>query len=351
MTTTADSEKFAALLAARSYQGIARLLLDSELSSTDVDVHSLMSDPFGTLDEHPHLVVAYEMAAGDNCSVAGYFRETSNPPALIVHPSGTIRRDAFTILHEYGHYVQMAHSDWADVLLMLGDTAEYVRINEKVADEFASEVLMPTAILPLNPAEITARQLRDAYESQSYASRSALAYRCVSRAQPGIRLMVAVLADYGDSIIFGQTSGDLMVPGRGVSQQAIRELIRRALDSDSGLAYEQSRAEVVARSGWTQTDLRFEAAVDDDGFAFVVARPTQRFRATGWTKETFICPNPSCDSQFVFDESLVRCSGCHEWRCPDCNECSCRLTARPVCNECFMQLSPAEASGEAVHDC
>lgn len=344
-------QTFAGLLAARSYTEIARRLLDLELESNGMELASLMDDPFGALEEHPGIEVAYEPATGDNCSVAGYFRETTDPPTLVVHPSGTIRRDAFTVLHEYGHYVQLVHEDWANVLLMKVDAAEYVQINEKIADEFASEVLMPASILPMDPAAITARQLREHYESQSFASRSALAYRCVAGAQAGTRLMVIVLADLGSSIIFGHASGDLMTPARGVGQLALQGLVRRATESDSGLAFEQSHAQIVARSGWIQTDLKFDAAVDDDGYAFVVGRPAQRFGAAGWVKESFICSNPSCESQFDIDESLVRCRKCGEWRCPDCNECSCRLSSRPTCPECFVQLSPAEATGDAVHDC
>lgn len=348
---SSQSQTFAELLAASSYREIARRLLDLELDSTGVELASLTDDPFGTLDEHPGIEVAYETATGDNCSVAGYFRETTDPPTLVVHPSGTIRRDAFTILHEYGHFVQLVHEDWANVLLMKEDSAEYVRINEKIADEFASEVLMPASILPLDPAAITARQLREHYENQDFASRSALAYRCVAGAQPGTRLIVIVLADFGSSIIFAQTSGDLMTPGRGVGQLALQDLVHRASETDSGLAFEQSHAQIVARSGWIQTDLKFEAAVDGEGYAFIVGRPAQRFKATGWVKESFRCCNPSCESHVDIDGSLVECSKCREWRCPECNECSCRLSSRPVCPECYMQLSPAEVTGDAVHDC
>lgn len=342
---------FEQLLAARSFAEIAALLLSLELESGYVSREDLRDDPFGSLTDHPGLEVLFEPQVESDCSVAGYFRETSVPPALIVHPSGAYRRDIFTILHEYGHYVQAAHSVWSDIPLMLPSVSEATLIGETVADEFASELLLPAATFGVDPADVTARELRDIFECQHNASRSAIAYRAVSRAQPGSRLMIAVLANWGEEVLFARSEGDLMAPGRGVDQPALRALALQAKDSPSMTAYVSSGAEIIARSGWKQSDFRLEIATDYDGYAFAIGRPARRFGASTWSKGTFDCSRPACEAQFEVNEQLHKCSRCDEWRCPECKECECGPLVHSVCDLCYMRLSPAEVSGAVPHEC
>lgn len=103
---------FADLLDRGLYNEIATRLLYDEIASGKIDETELSEDPFVALDKHPDLVVRYESLKLDSCSVAGYFREDSTPPELIVHPSKNVRRDFFTVLHEYGHYAQLASGIW-----------------------------------------------------------------------------------------------------------------------------------------------------------------------------------------------------------------------------------------------
>lgn len=345
------SSRFESLLTTHSYAEIALLLLALETEQGYVRREDLRDDPFGTLEEHPGLEVLYEAQTAPSCSVAGYFRESSKPPALIVHPSGAYRRDAFTVLHEYGHYVQMAHSEWADVLLMLPDQRQAFLAGERVADEFASEVLLPASTLGIDPADVTARQLRETFDQSRYASRSALAYRVVSRAQPRDRLMIAVVADWGKEVLFARSIGDLMPPARGVDQPSLRALGMRARDSSSGAAYGDPTMKILAKSGWRQSEIRLEMATDADGYAFVVGRPSRRFGTTAWSRNVLECNNPACEETFQVSDALFKCRKCEEWRCPECGECSCPPSASDICPSCFMQRTPAEIAGAILHDC
>lgn len=345
------SSRFESLIAAHSYAEIADLLLALEMEQGYVDREDLRDDPFWALEGHPGLEVLHEVQTEPTCSVAGYFRESSRPPALIVHPSGAYRRDAFTVLHEYGHYVQMAHAEWADVLLMLPDQRQAFRAGERVADEFASEVLLPAATLGIDPADVTARQLCEAFDQNRHASRSALAYRVVSRAQPRERLMIAVVADWGREVLFARSIGDLMAPGRGVEQPSLRALAIRARESLSGVAYGDPTGKILAKSGWGQSDIRLEVATDPDGYAFVVGRPSRRFGTTAWSRSVLECSNPACEETFQISDALVKCRKCEEWRCPECGECSCPHSASDICPSCFMQRSPAEIAGAILHEC
>lgn len=344
------AERLGALLDAGAYGDIASELLHLELEHGYCSRGELTDSPFEALKLHPGLEVVYGAYGAPNCSVAGYFRASSSPPALVVHPSGTYRRDSFTVLHEYGHYVQMAHTEWTDVWLML-PTSQQTKVGERVADAFASEVLLPSATMDLDAQTVTASQLRSEFARVGCASRSALAFRVAAAAGPAERLMVAVLAEWGEEVLFAKSVGDLMAPRRGAVQPALRTLAMQARDSDGGIAYGDPSSWIVARSGWSQSDLSLEVAVDQDGYAFVVARPTYRYAPTTWARQIGECSNPACGATYEVDEGARDCPKCDGWKCPDCGECDCAIAQATFCPSCSLQYSLAEREDLSRHEC
>lgn len=350
MTEPDCAQQLATYLDAGAYSDIACTLLQLELDHGYCSRGALTASPFDALEHHPGVEVVYGSPSSPDCSVAGYFRASSSPPALVVHPSGSYRRDSFTVLHEYGHYVQMAHTAWTDVWLML-PTSQQTKVGERVADAFAAEVLLPSASFEVEPITVTASQLRGVFARSGCASRSAIAYRVLAAAGPADRLMVAVLAEWGAEVLFAGSVGDLMAPRRGAVQPTLRTLALSARDTDNGIAYGDPTSFIMARSGWCQSDVKLEVATDSDGFAFAVARPTYRYAPTTWTKQNLECSNPACGATYEASDSVRHCSTCEEWKCPDCGECACALAETTFCPLCSLQYSVAERDDPSIHEC
>lgn len=117
----------------------------------------------------------------DGCSVFGYYEHRTHEPSVIhVHPSATFARDSFTILHELGHHVQRQHADWMDVRFEVSRTLGTLW-EERVADAFAAELLMPKDIFGSDTSILSARSLSDMH-SRTLASRAAVAMRALELA-------------------------------------------------------------------------------------------------------------------------------------------------------------------------
>lgn len=350
--TTADSPiSFHELRLNGRYTEIAARLLELELDLHQFRREDLVTDPFNALNEHPFVSVNHEVVQQQNCSVAGYFREHSDPPTLVIHPSGYFRRDAFTLLHEYGHYLQGAHGEWADILLMLPETEMRI-LGEKVADAIASEVLLPSFTLPLDQREITASLLRSIFEEQSTASRSAVACKALAQTDSNARLMVAVVADDGRSVIFAQSRGDIMTPACGIEQPAFHRLALRASESSSMSAVARNEeSSIRAKSIWKQSGLQLELALDLEGYGFIVGRPEHRFQATSWERVVLECSSAACGETFSPDESAGRCPKCEDWICSECRTCGCEISKSSICKNCQQQLAPGEVAGLFEHEC
>lgn len=333
------------------YSAIARWLIDQDRRVHNISLSELSRDPFAQLDAHPSLEVIFEEQRAYGCSVAGYFRENSVPPALVVHPSGAYRRDAFTLLHEYGHYLQLAHSEWTDILYMRPDARGTKHTGERVADHVASEVLLPRSTLSFESDLVSARELRDLYLGNTTASRSAIAHRVAASAGPASRIMVAVLGEWGQEVLFARSTGDLMAPGRGIEQPDLEKLIRRAAESDSGTALSFGDPAIVARSGWQQSDLRVEVAVDADGYAFAIGRAAKRYGPTWWSKDQSECGNESCGALFSVAPGSARCSRCDDFHCPECGTCDSPSLQEHTCPQCRMLLSSSELADPGSHEC
>jgi len=342
------------LLERGQYSEIARRLLNHEIENEHIELSELRENPFVALERHPNLRVVYESTTGAECSVAGYFRADTDPAELVVNSSGLHRRDSFTVLHEYGHYVQAAHPEWPDTLHMQENKFQD-SINERVADEFAAEVLFPASTLVLDPSTISAIEVREAFIEHPSASRSALVHRIVSLAHDSDDLMIAVITDNGSSILLAKSTGNLMSPARDIDQPSLRNLAKDASRSSSKNARGNSTHNFLkARSGVKQTNIRLEVALDNNGYGFAVARRATRFGTPRWTGRPVkkgLCSNPSCDQYFEIRESLRECSKCREWSCPYCLTCHCDPTTLDFCNTCGSQLTPGEKSGIAEHEC
>lgn len=337
---------YQSLINARSYRRIAKQLLLLERERGALDLAAMANDPDSAIAASSELEIEYDLSPRDGCSVFGYYRHRPGQPSLIViHPSLTTERDTFTLLHEVGHHVQRQHLEWANTRYRLPELTG-ARLEEKVADAIAAELLLPDE---LGFSHLDATHLAEMY-AMSRASRSAIAMRAVDIA--GDESAVVAVVDHRGMVIFARACGnDLFAPARGRIQPDLADLVERAFTS--GGAIEAEFRGVVTTSGWAQSDVIAQVAMDyTQAYAFVVIRPTQRFgRVPSWDRFEHECSNEACGLVFVVDEQVTRCVDCGDPKCPDCNRCACEPALGGVCENCFMALSIAEQAGQVEHEC
>lgn len=344
-------ERFQELLRTNDLTEVARRIVDYDVSLAHVNHEQLREDAFKALDGHPGVDIELDDNIVSNCSVAGYLREDSQPPKIVVYPSGTYTRDTFTVLHEYGHYLQLAHLEWSDVLNM--QPRQYQEsLDERVADEIAAQILLGDVQLSYEEQHISARKLRDIYESHPSASRSAIAYRVISESDITNDVMVAVFGDWGRDIIFSRARGESMALGRHVEQPTIHRLVEDANINPDRVAFGTAADRFFAKSGRSQSGHKIELVLDEDGYGFVVARRATKFGIPEWNSpRSYSCNNPACDKIYSQESSQRRCGPCKEWACPECDTCGCEEASQTTCSLCYVVLTPGETSGIVEHEC
>lgn len=347
-----SEDEFRALIQAKNYRQIAIKLVALEAGRGIFDIDALRDDPESTVTGNDEITVEYDMSPRDGCSVFGYYRHvTAGQSIILVHPSLTSERDRFTILHELGHHVQRQHRAWANVRYSL-PTEVGARLEERVADAFAAEVLIPANMVSPDSTWLSARTLAEVYVKVR-ASRAAVAMRAIEISPEGEQATV-VVADYRGMVTFARASGDgVFAPARGRVQPGIAKIIENALEH-GGSASGMLDGGLVAASGWAQQDLEVEVALDDSwAYAFAVVRSAQRFgRKPVWGRVDEVeCVNEACGTVFAVDETVTICPACNSPKCPECARCACERKAGPVCTTCFLELTPAEQANPTLHEC
>lgn len=336
----------------RNYRQVAIELIALEAGRDVFDIEALREDPEGALGGNDEITVEYDMSPRDGCSVFGYYRHVPAGQSMIfVHPSLTSERDRFTILHELGHHVQRQHLGWANVRHSLPSEIG-AQLEERVADAFAAEVLIPASTVPADATWLSARTLAEVYTTVR-ASRAAVAMRAIEIAPEGEQATV-IVTDHRGMVTFARASGDeVFAPARGRIQPGIAKMIESAFERGGSAIGPLDRG-LEARSGWAQQDLQVEVALDDTwGYAFVVVRSAQRFgRKPTWDRiDDAECGNEACGTVFTVNEAVTICPACEVPKCPECGRCACEPKTSPVCDRCWLELTPAEQADPALHEC
>ncbi|WP_431310167.1 ImmA/IrrE family metallo-endopeptidase [Litorihabitans aurantiacus] len=339
---------YESLLEARSYKAIARLLIDAIKRDKGYDIEELRLDPGTELARVGIPRVEVRPLPEQDCPVAGYFDHRTE--VIVLHPSWTEARDRFTLLHELGHYVQRVTPAWADAWCLL-PTAEGNRVNERVADEFAGQLLIPDNAVDLKAGSTTAQQLATEHKRLSTASRSALAYRSLEGAGIGDDVAVAV-CDLDGLVIYARATGRLWAPPTQIAQPGFAGLIAHASQAASGLASGILDPGLVSRSGNIQDGLVADVALDHERrYAFVVVRLAHRYAQPLWVDRTTECPNPACGEAFVPETTMSKCPVCNSHHCPSCGSCDCISDASPSCPDCNIAYSATDRLNPADHEC
>jgi len=346
-----EAKHFKYLVERNDYRSIASELVRLEVERGVISISELGADPESAVAGSPELDLEYETNLAQGCSVYGFYRYREGQPSVIlVHPSLTAERDNFTIVHEYGHHVQRHHRDWVDVRYSLPATRGE-KVEERVADAFASTVLIPEDALPTGTNRLSARALASVH-GRVRASRSAVANRVVEVASSEEDCAVVVCDEEGRVIFARATGSEVFTPARGIVQPGLATMFQSAASADGHVIGDLAEG-LRALSGWIQTELSADVALDFSGaYAFVVLRPVQVFgREQSWAMREHECVNPACGIDFVVDGSVQICGKCRDPKCPECSTCSCEPAADAFCKACFIALSVAEQSGQVEHVC
>lgn len=349
---TIEAAYFQTLAESRSYRQIAAELVRLEKLRATLDLEAMTHNPEAALHGNDEVTVEYDLNPRAGCSVFGYYLAVPKGQSLIfVHPSLSQERDNFTILHELGHHVQRQHDTWADVRYGFegrnGDLLE-----ERVADAFAAEILIPAEAISASANWLNAQALSDIF-GQVRASRAAVAMRAVEIAPESEAASVAVTDSHG-KVTFSRTSSDqLFAPARGLIQPGIARLIERA-EAGAGHASGILSEGLQSRSGWTQSDLIADVALDHTGaYAFAVIRQNPGYGlAPAWGRSDDVeCSREACGHVFAIIDDTEHCDVCNAPKCPNCRSCACESKLMAVCERCTMALSNAEQLDPSIHEC
>lgn len=348
MPSQADFETW---ISTSNFPAIAVALIEMEADRGVFDLPFIGQNPEGSLKDNAEVTVEYDQSPTPGCSVYGHYQHRANAPATIyIHPALSFERDNFTLLHELGHHVQRQHASLANVLYARPRMAAQ-KLEERIANEFAAEILIPASTVAPDQSWLSARVLSDVY-ARVRASRSAVAMRA-SEILPDHIPAVFIVANGRGVVTFARASTDeLHAPARGRTQPSLARLISRAAE-ENGVAQGELSNGIEFSSGWIQHGLRADVALDNTlTYAFAVVRPTQGFGdTTSWERNEFECPHATCGKVFVVDNSITICSKCSTPKCPECGACTCEPAVGTICPKCTMQLSPAEVANPSIHQC
>lgn len=342
-----DRIDLADLARRHDHRAVAAALVEAERRRGVHDLDALRVDPVAEVTCAGEVRVAVEHLPQDDCPVAGYYDHTSK--TIILHPSLTLARDRFTVLHELGHHVQRLIPQWADVWCVLPAHEGHV-VNEAVADAFAAHILVPPDLVDLSGADVTARQLVAAHAKVPTASRSALAHQALQGTRPADDVAV-VVCDLAGVVVFARAHGQLFAPARGLAQPGLAVLLERAL-AGSATASGDLAPGLVANSGAILDGLRADVAIDASRrFAFAVIRTQRRLAPATWTDRTVECASAACGEPFTPEHGAAPCRACGEHRCPTCGSCACANDTAATCPTCHMAYTVAERARPDLHEC
>lgn len=313
----------------------------SVLQTVDPELlNALTADPLGALAAHPdlqlRLVPETHTAAG--CTVAGGYRHTETPPALLVTASLSRRRQAFTALHEYGHHLQQTDFDLG-VNLLEHDSGE--DLEEAACQVFASRVLLPdTLISRLTPQRGPDATTVAAYYDNGRASRAACCVRAAEQLVGG----GAVVLYQPDGTVDATASTGLIPPARG-SNQASTPLLTRAL-SRPGETVAHDKTFIAYSTGTsgplyghaTWIDGYLVAVLKEDNASWKAFAPPRTERGTYTGPSRYL----TCDRCLQdYTRTADVCPTCETPRCPR-RHCSCPSSARErACPSCGLTLDKA----------
>jgi len=337
--------EWAALAASGDYREVARALI-AEMPQSDV--RALRENPTSAVETLGGLTISYQGVLQSDCGGGGYYSREAR--TIYIHDAG-VRRNNFTLLHEFGHVSQQAHPEWAFVLM--DDIAPPLRraAEEQVAHHFAAIILLAEAEnASPDPRDTSPALVAAAMFEYSDASRSAALMNVKERMEAGSKWILAV-ADTAGEVILAVSTFDRLPPAKHSIQPEFADLAREAIN---GPVTRDLRDGIAYREGWLLDGLRVQAVLDHKGtHVFIALTPTHRFANGNLYRQTYTCENAGCATEeFTATTDSEWCTRtCKEPRCPECNGCNCPKQADgTICTNCFTLVTEYELVA-GTHEC
>ncbi len=325
---------------------LAAALVRHVQSAGVVDTELLRRDPAAALSCDPTVEVVWIDPSNlpPGCSVAAGYDRSADPARLLVALDASEGRRKFSLLHEFAHHLRDQVLEVLEALFGAAGAGE--RLEERVCDEFAAQVLLPRAAVAAVLAEgVTARSVLSLMQSGAASAQACAVAAARLLPAPGY---VMLLNPAGEAT-FAARARDVLPIARGTVQDG--PLARAAA---SGLAL-RDRVRVTYGTGNrgpemfcdTASNGRVHVAVlvaDSPPWGgLTIGRAPHEAPAEQWCED--------CSSAFV---SYARaCKDCGARACVDCGRCECSAAARGErpCATCFQTLAPAAFSSAAAAVC
>ncbi len=296
----------------------------------------LADDPFGALSTRTEFAVQRtDLAGGSACEVAGAYLGRTTPPTLVVAHALSAGREAFTVLHEFGHFLQATDDRLGERLL--AQTNGGRPLEEAACDAFAAELLIPPDLAKATFAGgVTVDTIRTLWNTAVSASRSAV---CVTASRHLSAPGHVTLLDADGHVVHDSAVDEPRL--RTGSDQTTHEIVARALSHTgrraTGLGRFAYRDQIQGGEMYSQVgDLGnyLVAVAVTDHAPWTTFAPT-RFD-NGPTARWWTCEH--CDHEFqIWDPP---CQRCRQPKCPECGDCGCANELR-LCPSCHLTLAPA----------
>lgn len=282
-------------------------------------------------------------ALAQDCTCDGAFFPLP-PPAIAYAATPGSRRENFTLLHEFGHYLVREDDDMlselADVDDDGGQTAE-----ERVCDAFAGRVLVPgdRVDLVLGGRRPEARDLPELFR-QSIGSREACAVRLAERV--GCFGYVALLDPRKHEVRFASASETCPYIWRRGSRLPPSHPVWRAA---GGEGMYRGEGEVVWATG--RRNLWLDAVVEGSVVVAVFSEdrywPADGLGILGPTSVTSsrgIALSGTCRHCGADTWGYRACDKCGDVRCRSCGKCGCgaKESDERICPKCFLVKNRAQ---------
>lgn len=333
----------------KDYQCIARLIIGLSDINNKIDVSNLLNGPLGEC-EKIGLVYKESQVSLNQCIYGRYDAEKSE---VHVYLTSSSYRNLFTLVHEIGHHLIYKSDEWTLASYDFAVRGDRERIEEKIANAIASEILIPSPVYQdiLPKDNIDAKGISNLYNSVT-CSPEALLYRIQKELNNTQDLIIGVSSLTGE---FFQTyslreGNEKLLPLARKSKQKALSEVGVALQGSE--YYEGTPREfIVNRFGSSRGNYHINAArIKDSHKYFFCMKPSKSILSSN-NSVVELCSSCSREIEDLFDSGNKKCPECQEFICSECSACPCQNLECPSCEVCFLTMSVAETvMGKTVHD-
>jgi hypothetical protein len=311
---------------------------------------ALASDPIAALEADPAVRVTWvePTALPRDCSIAAACDKSRHPARLLISKDASPGRRRFSVLHEYAHFLRDLVPAVLEILFASANAG--AALEERICDEFASQVLLPDPFVESVLRPCTTAQAVQSLIAAAPASAEACAVAAARKLPaPGY---VMLLSPDGTATFTAHHS-DVYFVRRGTAQDGL------LAQASSGHPV-RGREQVRYSTGNRGQEMFLDAATVNGRTVAVMVTDSPPWGGLTVGKKrgpegiSGYCGN--CAHEFtIFARS---CDTCEQPPCPRCGQCACEtpkaVPGERLCNTCYLMLPPAaypDAGSTVCREC